>query len=45
MSTDLELETIERGSRMTVVRVRGRLWFYEGTDIDAELAQAKLAFN
>ncbi len=25
------------------VRVRGRLWFYEGQDIDAELAQAKLA--
>jgi len=27
------------------VRVRGRLWFYEGRDIDAELAQAKLAFR
>ncbi|HTL56981.1 MAG TPA: family 16 glycoside hydrolase [Candidatus Limnocylindrales bacterium] len=23
------------------VRIRGRLWFYEGKDIDAELAQAK----
>lgn len=27
------------------VRVRGRLWFYEGKDIDAELARAKVAFN
>jgi hypothetical protein len=27
------------------VRVRGRLWFYEGKDIDAVLAQASLAFN
>ncbi len=27
------------------VRVRGRLWFYEGKDIDSELTQAKLAFQ
>ena len=27
------------------VRVRGRLWFCEGKDIDAVLAQASLAFN
>lgn len=27
------------------VRVRGRLWFYEGKEIDAELAQVKLVFQ
>jgi peptidoglycan/xylan/chitin deacetylase (PgdA/CDA1 family) len=27
------------------VRLRGRLWFYEGTDVESELAQASLAFQ
>ena len=26
------------------VRVRGRLWFYEGKNIEQELARAKVAF-
>ena len=27
------------------VRVRGRLWFYEGKDVETELAKAKQAFQ